>query len=138
MARRRDDEAIGVGFPVFLADGGSSFGAVRILGRDLVVNVENAGDFRVPIEAIVKVVNKRVVLDWGFLPSGMQEAIKHALDREDYPPREEDPEARVLDDEDARPQDRRRGSGPHDELPGRDVGSRYGAPPSVTTPRRPR
>jgi hypothetical protein len=49
-------EAITVGDQVFVADGGEVFGAVRQVaphGRpELVIYIENAGDFVVPLEAV--------------------------------------------------------------------------------------
>lgn len=140
------------GFQLFLGDGGAPFGAVRSLGpamMDLTINVENAGDFVVPIFAVEKVVAKRVVVRWDALPSAVQVAVKHALDFEDYPPAEEDPEARAFDEQDdldAQPSAFPPPVSPLDELPGRDAGSRYFAhahphpppqqPPSTPTRRR--
>ena len=52
-------EAIEIGYQVFLVDGGEEFGAVREVapqGREeLVIYVENAGDFAVPITAVESV-----------------------------------------------------------------------------------
>lgn len=135
------------GFQVFLADGADAFGAVRdvILDRgvpELLVNVENAGDFRVPLEAVEKVVGQKVVVRYGRLDRAVRDAISHALDQEDFPPPGgEVPLVPPPGDEDAEEfyADQFAGfrnASPPDELPGRDVGSRYGAPPSITTPRR--
>src|SRR5262245_35823391 len=45
-------EQIEIGFQAFVSDGGEEFGAVReVSARDVVVYVENAGDFRVPRSA---------------------------------------------------------------------------------------
>ena len=45
-----------VGFQTFVSDGGEEFGAVRAVaphGRpELVIYVENAGDFTVPLDAV--------------------------------------------------------------------------------------
>jgi hypothetical protein len=129
-----------LGYPVFLADGGVAFGAVRAVNAgELIVNVENGGDFVVPVRAVAKIASKKVVVSWTALSPDVQRAIAHALDREDFPPADEDPEARAMDEQDARdarPESRRPGDSPLDELPGRDLGSRYGAPPSITSPRR--
>jgi hypothetical protein len=49
-------EKIKVGFQAFVSDGGEEFGAVRQVspgGRpELVIYVENAGDFTVPLSAL--------------------------------------------------------------------------------------
>ena len=49
-------EAIEVGYQAFVSDGGEEFGAVREVspnGRpELVIYVENAGDFVVPLAAV--------------------------------------------------------------------------------------
>ncbi|MFH0899172.1 MAG: hypothetical protein V2A73_00945 [Pseudomonadota bacterium] len=79
-----------MGYPVFLGDGSDAFGAVRSVGvrgrPAIVVNVENAGDFQIPFDAIDKVVGQRVVVRWEMLDSDLQEAIKHVTDQEDFPP----------------------------------------------------
>jgi hypothetical protein len=125
---------IEIGYPVFLTDGGDSFGAVRDIVPDgkpvLLVNIEGAGDVRIPLDAIVKVVSKRVVVDWDRLDEAIHDAIRHARDREDFPPEDEDEvdlEPASRDDEDQ--DDRRlyaspRVDSPPGELPGRDAGSR--------------
>jgi hypothetical protein len=52
-------EKIAVGFQTFVSDGGEEFGAVRAVaphGRpELVIYVENAGDFTVPLDAVESV-----------------------------------------------------------------------------------
>ncbi len=86
----RNLQRIEVGFDVFLADGAASFGAVRNVRDDrLIVNVENAGDLAIPLEAVVKVAADKVILDWNQLPPRVQEAIRHTTDVEDFPPRDE-------------------------------------------------
>ena len=49
-------EAIEIGYQAFVSDGGEEFGAVREVspnGRpELVIYVENAGDFVVPLSAV--------------------------------------------------------------------------------------
>lgn len=128
-----------LGYPVFLVDGADAFGAVRGVTRQhLWVNIENAGDFRIPFGAVEKVASKKVVVRWELLPPEVQEAIRHTLDVEDFPEYLPDDEAeRVSDEEDeAHVLGRTQAGSPLDEFPGRDVGSRYGAPPSATVPRR--
>ncbi|MBI4509258.1 MAG: hypothetical protein HY698_06455 [Deltaproteobacteria bacterium] len=138
---------IEVGYPVFLLDGADAFGAVReVLFRNLpviLVNVEGAGDFAIPLEAIDKVVNKKVVVRWEMLGEALQEAIRHVQDVEDFPPPDEGevdlvppPLSEDEDDSLAPTYDAGLHHSPPSELPGRDVGSRFGAPPSVTSPRR--
>jgi hypothetical protein len=82
--------AIEIGYSVFLGDGGDAFGAVRDIVPDgkpvLLVNVENAGDWQIPLDAIVKVVAKRVVVRYDALDERLQAAIAHTMDQEDFPP----------------------------------------------------
>jgi hypothetical protein len=75
---------IEIGYQAFASDGGEQFGAVRqILERELVVYVENAGDFVVPIEAVQDVHAQKVVLDCDKLDPALREAITHAHDAEE-------------------------------------------------------
>lgn len=168
---------IEVGFSVHLGDGSAPFGAVRKGGiyegrPGLLVYVEGGGDFVVPLTAIEKVVEKRVVLRFPEVSPEMQEAIRHAVDQEDVTTGEEEvelvsphdlaepahaqpsfiahsipvqalvdtpgteEELKEFDEEESfAPRYDLRPDSPPDEFPGRDVGSRYGAPPSVTSPR---
>jgi hypothetical protein len=136
---------IEVGWAVFLGDGADAFGAVREVAPGgqpvLTVNIEGAGDVHVPLSAVEKVVQKRVVVSFDGLGPAVQAAIKHTLDREDFPPRDEGEVDLVGASEESEDADDRllydgpRVASPADELPGRDVGSRFGAPPSVTSPR---
>lgn len=75
------------GFEVFPAEGGRAFGAVRKVtprGRaELVVYVENAGDFTVPFSAIERVEIQKVIVDTKRLDPRLQAAIGHAHDAED-------------------------------------------------------
>jgi hypothetical protein len=125
---------IEVGYPVFLRDGADAFGAVRAIapgGRPaLLVNIENGGDFEIPLDAVEKVVEKRVVVHPGRLDEGVHTAIAHALDREDFPPPGEEVELEPASDDDEDDDGRRVYDGPQvrsppDELPGRDAGARY-------------
>ena len=78
---------IEVGFQVFVRDGGEEVGAVREVvpgGRpEILINVENAGDFVVPLDAVKAVHNEKVVLDVGKLSATLRHAIGHAHDREE-------------------------------------------------------
>ena len=77
-------ERIREGFDVFAHDGEKSFGAVRqILKHEIVVYVENAGDFRVPLSAVKEVEDERVVLDCARLDMALRRAIGHAHEGED-------------------------------------------------------
>ena len=72
------------GFAVFVHDGDVAVGAVRSLplGK-LVVYVENAGDFTVPLSAVMEVDDEKVVLDCGKLDLSLRRAIGHAHETED-------------------------------------------------------
>ncbi len=136
---------IEIGYQVFLADGAASFGAVRDIVPDgqpvLRVNIEGAGDVRIPLDAVEKVASKRVVVKWERLDDHVQEAIRHTLDREDFPPADEDevelvPASRQSEDVDDRQMYATPHVSPADEMPGRDEGSSYFLPHHGTTPRR--
>jgi hypothetical protein len=78
---------IDVGFQVFLSDGGEEVGAVRQVapfGRpELVVYVENAGEFVVPLAAVSSVHSNKVILESAMLESNLRRAIHHAHDGEE-------------------------------------------------------
>ena len=77
-------ERIEVGWQTFVVDGDSEFGAVREVTKDgLVVYVENAGDFRVPLAAVSAVHSKKVILDRAKLDPALRRAIGHAHDAEE-------------------------------------------------------
>ncbi|HEV2622529.1 MAG TPA: hypothetical protein VGU65_10640 [Frateuria sp.] len=79
-------EPIEPGYMVFVADGDVGVGAVREVhadSRELVVNIENGGDFTLPAEAIRDVHEGKVILDMEHLPQAMREALKHPHDAED-------------------------------------------------------
>ena len=75
-------ESIEVGYQTFVSDGGEEFGAVRQVaphGRpELVIYVENAGDFVVPLDAVEAVHAQKVILNCRKLDRRLQEAIGHA------------------------------------------------------------
>ena len=78
------EEAIREGFDVFVHDGDKAVGAVRkVSPRELVVYVENAGDFVVPVSAVKEVQAEKVVLDCGKLEHRLRRAIGHAHEHED-------------------------------------------------------
>jgi hypothetical protein len=80
-------EEIEVGYQVFVSDGGEVFGAVRQIaphGRpELVVYVENAGDFVVSLEAVEAVHAQKVIVNCRKLEPRLREAIGHAHDAEE-------------------------------------------------------
>jgi hypothetical protein len=80
-------EPIQEDFDVFVHDGDKAVGAVRQVsphGRsEIVVYVENAGDFTVPLSAVKEVQADKVVLDCGKLDMRLRRAIGHAHDAED-------------------------------------------------------
>jgi hypothetical protein len=76
-------ERIEVGFQAFVSDGQEEFGAVRaVYPTDVTVYVENAGDFTVPIDAVVKVAFGKVTFNCKKLDRKLREAIGHAHDAE--------------------------------------------------------
>ena len=80
-------EQIQEGFDVFTHDGDKAFGAVRQVsphGRpEIVIYVENAGDFTIPLTAVVAVDAEKVVLACGKLEHRLRRAIGHAHEGED-------------------------------------------------------
>jgi DnaK suppressor protein len=81
------DEAIRQGFMVFVSDGDAGIGSVREVAPDgraeLVIYVENAGDFIVPLSAVESVHADKVILDCTRLTPDLRTAINHAHDAED-------------------------------------------------------
>ena len=80
-------DAIAVGDQVFVADGGEVFGAVRQIAPhgqpELVIYVENAGDFVVPLAAVESVHSQKVILSCAKLERRLRAAIGHAHDAEE-------------------------------------------------------
>lgn len=81
------DEKIEIGYQAFVSDGAEEVGAVREVrphGRpEVVIYVENAGDFYVPLNAIESVHAEKVVLNCAKLEPRMRRAINHAHDAEE-------------------------------------------------------
>jgi hypothetical protein len=76
---------IKIGYQVFIKDGGEEVGAVRDLcgGRpEILVYVENAGDFTVPLAAVKAVHYEKVIVDQSQLPEDMRLAVRRAHDAE--------------------------------------------------------
>ena len=72
-------DRIEIGFQAFVSDGQEEFGAVRAISpSELTVYVENAGDFAVPIDAVVRVGFGKVTFDCKKLDKTLREAIGHA------------------------------------------------------------
>jgi hypothetical protein len=79
-------EQINEGFMVFAADGDEGVGSVRDIRpgqSELVVYIENSGDFVIPMAAVKFVHSDKVVLDLDRLDPRLREAIGHARDAED-------------------------------------------------------
>ena len=92
-------ERIEVGQMVFVADGGVGIGAVRETRRDeVVVNIQNAGDFVLPLSAVRDVHSGKVLLDLDRLDANVVEALRHVHDAES-------PEFAVIDPLDGTPDD---------------------------------
>jgi hypothetical protein len=76
-------EKIEVGYQAYVSDGGEEFGAVRNVASDgVVVYVENAGEFRIPFDAVHAVHSQKVVFDCNKLDARLRRAIGHAHDSE--------------------------------------------------------
>jgi hypothetical protein len=80
---------IDVGYHVFVRGSNEEFGAVREVyprGRpEIVIYVENAGEFIVPLWQVSAVEEEKVMLDAGRLDERLREAIRQAHDNEDWP-----------------------------------------------------
>ena len=79
--------AIEEGFEVFASETGKPFGAVRHVsmhGRpELVIYVENSGEYTVSLDAVTAVHSEKVIVDVGKLDKRLRAAIGHAHDAED-------------------------------------------------------
>ena len=79
---------IEIGDQAFTHDGGEEFGAVRDVEPDgrpeLIVYIENSGEYTVPLSAVTAVHSGKVVIDVSQLPSVIQQAIEHAHDLEQF------------------------------------------------------
>ena len=79
-------ENIEVGHQVFLNDGGEEVGAVRQVqpkGKaEIVVWIENAGDFTIPLDAVHAVHSQKVILDASKLDERVLRAIGGSHDAE--------------------------------------------------------
>jgi hypothetical protein len=76
-------DRIEVGYQAFVSDGSEEFGAIRAVGADgLLVYVENAGEFRIPLDAVKAVHSQKVIFDCSKLDHRLRRAIGHAHDAE--------------------------------------------------------
>jgi hypothetical protein len=79
---------IEVGHQVFSQDGGEEFGAVRYVvpnnRPELVIYIENGGEFTIPLSAVTAVHSGKVLLDVAKLPVEVQRAIRNAHAREQF------------------------------------------------------
>ena len=72
------------GFDVFVHDGEDAIGAARkVQSHALVIYLENAGDFTVPLTAIQNADEDKVVLNCRKLEFRLKQAIGHAHQGED-------------------------------------------------------
>jgi hypothetical protein len=79
-------DQISEGFMVFLSDGAEGVGSVREIRHglpELLVYIENAGDFVIPLSAVKAVHSDKVILDFDHLDLRLRDAIRHARDSED-------------------------------------------------------
>jgi hypothetical protein len=79
-------DQISEGFMVFVSDGAEGVGSVREIRHglpELLVYIENAGDFVIPLSAVKAVHSDKVILDFDHLDLRMRDAIRHARDSED-------------------------------------------------------
>lgn len=72
-----------VGQMVFVADGAMGVGGVReVRDAEFVVNIQNAGDMVLPMDAVRDVHDGKVVLDLQRLDPSVIEALRHVHDAE--------------------------------------------------------
>ncbi len=77
-------EQVQEGFMVFAADGASGIGSVReVRPGELLVYIENAGDFVVPLGDVKAVHSGKVVLDLDRIEPSLRMALDHVHDAED-------------------------------------------------------
>ncbi|AZR23108.1 hypothetical protein [Xanthomonas vasicola] len=74
-----------IGQMVFLCDGAVGVGAIRDIrneGGELVINIENGGDFVLPASVVRDVHSGKVMLDVDQLPDEVRNALRHLHDSE--------------------------------------------------------
>jgi hypothetical protein len=78
------NEQIQIGYMAFVAEGSEGIGAVRGVTPDhVIIYVENAGEFIVPMAAVRKVHDQKVMLNPRLLDEALLGAIGHVHDSED-------------------------------------------------------
>ncbi len=76
-------EVIEKDYQTFVSGSDKAFGAVRAAtARELLIYVENAGEFTVPAEAVEAVHLQKVILNEAKLEPRLRAAIRHAHDAE--------------------------------------------------------
>lgn len=74
------------GFQAFSTEGGDEFGAVRAVAPggqpEIVVYVENSGDFTIPLTAVHAVHDGKIIVDLAKVDSVLRAAISKAHNRE--------------------------------------------------------
>jgi len=76
-------EAIQTGYQVYAGEGVDAVGAVRELrGKDLVIDIEGAGDFVISRSLVTAVHDEKVILNVKKLDDKLRKAIEHAHDQE--------------------------------------------------------
>ncbi|MEE5090853.1 hypothetical protein V2H26_12515 [Xanthomonas euvesicatoria] len=78
-------QQIEIGQMVFLRDGEVGVGAIRDIrneGAELVINIENGGDFVLPASVVRDVHSGKVMLDVDKLPDDVRNALRHPHDNE--------------------------------------------------------
>jgi hypothetical protein len=79
---------IEVGYQAFATGSEEEFGAVREVRaaeRELVVYIEDAGDTRIPLDAVTDVVEGKVIVEVQKLDDRVRKAIAAAHRDEDFP-----------------------------------------------------
>src|SRR2546422_4441612 len=85
-------ETIEVGYQTFVSDGDEEFGAIREISPDgLVVYVENAGEFRVPLDAVEAVHSQKVIFDFSQLGPPPRRTVGQAHHAPAAPPQPRPP-----------------------------------------------
>ncbi|UYB52259.1 hypothetical protein OCJ37_20230 [Xanthomonas sp. AM6] len=78
-------ERVEVGQMVFVTDGELGVGAVREVRQasaEFVVNIQNGGDFVLPLSAVKDVHSGKVILAVDKLPEQVRDALRHPHDAE--------------------------------------------------------
>lgn len=76
--------AVDVGMMVFLTEGKEGIGAVRDVSKEgFTLYIENGGEFSIPLSAVTKVHDGKVLVDPKIVDKRLLDAVKHAHDAED-------------------------------------------------------